>query len=111
MAIKETNYMKFGLQRTINLHRIDPSFHERDEEKILITDADSFEEATKKMEILVAERIGYIKGRMSFSTPPIPADFGQLGGPVVPPIRVGGPAEESEGTGGSSTPPAEFNIG
>jgi hypothetical protein len=53
--------MKFSFTHKINLANIDRELWPYETEDISISDADSFEEAQKSVDRLVAERIGYYK--------------------------------------------------
>lgn len=53
--------MKFSFTHKINLANIDRELWPYETEDISISDADSFEEAQKMVDKLVAERIGYYK--------------------------------------------------
>jgi len=56
--------MKYGLTRKINLANIDKSLYAFETEDIIITDADTLDEAAQSMERLVAERIAFHRGRV-----------------------------------------------
>ncbi len=54
--------MKFSISRKINLAHIDKDIFPFETEDIIVTDADSPEEAATKVDKVVAERIAYHQG-------------------------------------------------
>lgn len=93
--------MKYSLTRKICLSNIDRVFFEGESEEITITEADSFDEASQKMEILIAERNGYYKAKAQQlnSNKQTLSTAAVIPPEVIPPSKVE-PVYES---------PAEFN--
>lgn len=120
--------MKFSFTRKINLANIDRELWPYETEDISISDADSFEEAQKMVDKLVAERIGYYRAQSdahkaskvhpataSNSTAgPAPAPvFTPTPAPVpapAAPAAAPAPAVPPNPSGVNSQPPEEFNV-
>lgn len=101
--------MKYSVQRKINLANIDKEIWPFETEDIGINDADSFEEAQKMVDRLVAERIGYYKAKaeeyhnnkVKVSNTPLPSP--SISAPAPAPVSI------PESVNHGSMPP-EFNI-
>jgi hypothetical protein len=99
--------MKFKLTRKINLANIDKELWPFETEDIGIEDADSFEEAQKKIDSYYNERIGYYKALSEANKSSKVAKNPESTAPTStynPPPMAQMPLED----GTSSKPPADF---
>lgn len=104
--------MKFKVQRKLNLANIDKELWPFETEDIGVEDADSFEEAQKMVDRLVAERIGYYKAKSEeyhqskLIGTNVKAPIPSISTPA--PVPVAQPQGAIGGTTGGMPP--EFNI-
>lgn len=108
--------MKYRVSRKINLSNIDAKLWPYETEDIEVSDADSFEEAQKKVDQYYNERIGYYKAMAEKShqpQPALPLNPPTTGGPAPYPATVPlstAPVQQPATPGFGTQPPAEFNV-
>ena len=115
--------MRFRVSRKINLSNIDAKLWPYETEDIEVSDADSFEDAQKKVEQYYNERIGYYKAIAQSRNQPQPIlqpATSTTGGGTIATPPVGNttptptpatfPPAPAQPVGYSNNPPAEFNV-
>jgi len=110
--------MRYRVSRKINLSNIDAKLWPYETEDIEVSDADSFEEAQKKVDQYYNERIGYYKAMAQNKNQPSPQPSMPFpspttgGAPVLPATQplTTAPIQQPAPQQYSNQPPAEFNV-
>lgn len=78
--------MKYSVVRKINLANINKEVYAFETEDIGVHNADSFEEAAREADRLVAERVGYYRAKSEMGEKPSPGPVEVGPGSVTPPV-------------------------